>query len=158
MDVISGKDIPSKNARELAIFRRSCALGTEFGFCFLIKEVRQHLNPDIDRSFPDEWCLNRDPDVKPAVRSKYICLAATGQRESSSPWMGEILHGLRLERGSSFLARKSGPGLKTKKPVGATYVNSDPLRRVDTSLIRPPEAKEIKKTVLSRRSLRGHFL
>ena len=91
MDVISGKDIPSKKARELAIFLRSWALGTEFGLCFFIREVRQHLKPEMDRGFPERWCLKRDPEVKPAVRCKYTCVAATGQRESSSPGMGETL-------------------------------------------------------------------
>ena len=43
---------------------------------------------------------------------------ATGQRDLSSPGTGEILQGLRLSDGFSFLARKSGPGLKVKISVG----------------------------------------
>ena len=49
MHAMSGKDIPSKNAKELAIFLRSCVLGIESGLNLLINEVRRHLVPERER-------------------------------------------------------------------------------------------------------------
>ena len=53
-------------------------------------------------------------------------MVATGQRELSSPGMEEILQGLRLKRGFSFLARKSGPGLRTRALAGARVLRPSP--------------------------------
>ena len=58
---MSGKDISSKKAKELAIFLRSWDLGIKSGLSLLIRDVSLHLVPDIDSGFSDTWCLKRDP-------------------------------------------------------------------------------------------------
>ena len=80
-------------------------------------------------------------------------MVTTGQRETSSQDSDEILQGCLLIDGSSFLAKKSGPGCKTIDPVAVKYVKSAPLRKAGTSLIRPPDAREIKNTAFSNNCL-----
>ena len=109
--------MPSENARELACFRISWVFGIESGLYRLIRDVRRHLVTGNDMDFPEVWCLNSDPYVYLAVRCK-VWVVATGHSEFASPWRGDILQGQRLLRGSSVLARKSGPGLRTRSPVG----------------------------------------
>ena len=61
--------MPSKNAKELAIFLWSCILGTESGLSLLIKEVNLHLVPERERGvFP-----TRGAEIE-TLRNSQLCV------------------------------------------------------------------------------------